>query len=786
MRRILCRTPRRLVVASTLWLCAAALCQISPVAATIVQYAEDFSTEDYNDAVQTTAWWDTGSASLRLYPLGISLVATYNTVGPAFSVVISGDHAVLADGDGGLVTVDVTDPADPQAGGEATSLGSARDLVVEGNFAYVAVGQSGNHKLQAFSVSDPETPVSTGWCTIPGYPHGVAKSGTYVFVAQSQFGVQSVRVTDPYDPIPVDATTTNDWAEGIAVDGDHAFVADGNAGLSVVDISDPLDLDTVANLDPGGYALGVAVAGQYAYLAAGSDGLHIVDISSPTAPALMGSCPLPGTARDVFVSGQLAYVATGTDGIQIVDISNPADPSVSTAIDTAGDAKGAFLSGHHVYAADGDAGLQVIDVDPEGFNTADNLVQSLALTGGEDPVGRARLSATVTDSVRWELSIDDGDTWDEVPPDNEWFSFATEGSRLKWRARLYHTDVPEGPTCSELNIEYEVLHNSATIAAIADIPDDQGRQVRVVWDASRFDDPDEPQPVVEYSIYRRIDPARAAPGSGWTAAIPRAQRRDATRYPPGDWDYLLTVPADAEVQYATVVPTLADSTVNDGMHWSVFFVRARTDQMGVYYDSLPDSGYSVDNLEPSTPGEFTVTYGVGGGNLLNWNPAGEDDFAYFGVYRGVTADFAVDPEHLLVHTIDSEYFDPTTGQYFYKVTSVDFAGNESAPAVAGPTAVAGGTPPDRSVLHQNQPNPFNPRTVLIYDVAAGGGRVVVEIFDLAGRRVRTLVDETQAAGRHRVAWDGSDDRGRQLAAGVYQCRLQTPGSRHSRKLTLAR
>ena len=56
--------------------------------------------------------------------------------------------------------------------------------------------------------------------------------------------------------------------------------------------------------------------------------------------------------------------------------------------------------------------------------------------------------------------------------------------------------------------------------------------------------------------------------------------------------------------YAIDAPTLADSTISDGMHYSTFFVRARTATPGEYFDSLPDSGYSVDNLAPAVPENF--------------------------------------------------------------------------------------------------------------------------------------------------------------------------------------
>jgi hypothetical protein len=93
--------------------------------------------------------------------------------------------------------------------------------------------------------------------------------------------------------------------------------------------------------------------------------------------------------------------------------------------------------------------------------------------------------------------------------------------------------------------------------------------------------------------------------------------------------------------------------------------------------------------------------------------------------------------------------------------------------------------PAAAVLLPNYPNPFNPSTTIRWDQAVAG-RAEIAVFDLAGRRVRTLVAGERPAGRQRAAWDGRDDRGRAMPAGVYLCRLRMNGAAESRSLTLVR
>ncbi len=83
-------------------------------------------------------------------------------------------------------------------------------------------------------------------------------------------------------------------------------------------------------------------------------------------------------------------------------------------------------------------------------------------------------------------------------------------------------------------------------------------------------------------------------------------------------------------------------------------------------------------------------------------------------------------------------------------------------------------------LSQNFPNPFNPSTIIRYQVAAHG-HVTLKIFDLLGREVTTLVDETRSPGEHAVSWDAGD-----AASGVYIYRLQSGSFVESKKLVVLR
>jgi hypothetical protein len=86
-------------------------------------------------------------------------------------------------------------------------------------------------------------------------------------------------------------------------------------------------------------------------------------------------------------------------------------------------------------------------------------------------------------------------------------------------------------------------------------------------------------------------------------------------------------------------------------------------------------------------------------------------------------------------------------------------------------------------LLQNYPNPFNMETLIRYNLKKDC-RVTLNVFNILGQKVITLVDEHQEAGLKVVNWNGEDDNGKSLASGVYFYRLQAGDLAQSRRMVL--
>jgi hypothetical protein len=93
--------------------------------------------------------------------------------------------------------------------------------------------------------------------------------------------------------------------------------------------------------------------------------------------------------------------------------------------------------------------------------------------------------------------------------------------------------------------------------------------------------------------------------------------------------------------------------------------------------------------------------------------------------------------------------------------------------------------PNRYTLYQNYPNPFNPVTVIQYDLPKLSN-VKLSIYDLAGRQVRSLVNESLAPGIKTIIWDARDDKGNKMGAGVYIYQLRTDNYVASKKMILVK
>ncbi|MEZ4654517.1 MAG: FlgD immunoglobulin-like domain containing protein [Candidatus Eisenbacteria bacterium] len=534
-------------------------------------------------------------------------------------------------------------------------------------------------------------------------------------------------------------------------------------------------------------------------------------MSDPTSPLLAEQVPLPGLAFNVAVRGDEAFLAVGQVGCIVLDVSDPSHLGILGTFATPGTSFGIAVAGEHAFLTNINSGLETLRVQQAEVIPENNVGQSLDLPVGTEAIRRTRLTSTQNAGVSWELSVDAGTSWMPIAADGSWTQIPEPGDGLQWRST--HTWSPgNNPTVSDLALDW--LTQSGPITSVSDVPEDQGGWVRITFDRSGYDFGDEADsPVTWYQVYRRIDDATrraqiltsgAIPSPSAVAGTPLesfdpgflrivgdqvylvadatdAEGRQGT-FPPGTWEVVATVLAAQQETYTVPVPTLADSTAEGGISWSVHFVTTHTTTPSIWFASQPDSGYSVDNIAPGVP-QHLVFESAG---ILRWDAASEGDFQYHTIYGSESPVFN-DSAVRIDYSVQPTYDVSGTNFAWYHVTTSDHAGNEglAATIASGVADAPTGSLPTAFLFAAPRPNPVLDGTRLHYALPRPV-HVALTVHDVGGRLVRTVQSGVQSAGTYALEWDGRGSDGRRASPGVYFLRLQAGSFSAERRVTMLR
>ncbi len=206
-------------------------------------------------------------------------------------------------------------------------------------------------------------------------------------------------------------------------------------------------------------------------------------------------------------------------------------------------------------------------------------------------------------------------------------------------------------------VSVKFLHNVPWINSVTDVPADEGGWVTLAFEGCYSESTiEEPKlPVIRYDVYR-LGP------------------------PPGNlWEIVGSVPAQGLEEYSVVVPTHADSSPGQPIPYAKYRVRGATEDPARYFESCPDSGYSM-GAPPSAPTHFTALQ-VGDDLLLQWFKNPEPDVSGYKLYRNTDPEIVPPLENLIAEVPDTTFLDEewfAGSGYCYWLSAVDSAGYESA------------------------------------------------------------------------------------------------------------
>ncbi len=300
------------------------------------------------------------------YTGGYKIVHKMTTPGAANDIIIDGDYAYMAQGEGGLLIVDLSQPDRPVV---KTMLnegvrGYSTKITKKGNTVYLTAGSFG---VSVVNVSDVDSPVTTVSNLAIKPSKNVRIMGDYLLAAIGERGFKLAYLGNPDVPDIRGETNTDGYArDAIANDAlTRVMVATGEVGFALYDITNFDDgygiYDIKGSCDLPGISEFIALdeTNSTAYIACGSAGLAIVDYTDEAQPQVVSVFDTGGYAKEVIYNAGKAYVTTGQGGLHIIDVHDPFNPKEIGIIDTE-KALGLTMKGDYIYIADAVEGLIVV------------------------------------------------------------------------------------------------------------------------------------------------------------------------------------------------------------------------------------------------------------------------------------------------------------------------------------------------------------------------------------------------------------------------------------------
>jgi|GEM_PF-902121 len=330
---------------------------------------------------------------------------------PVLEVAVHGQYAYLAIGDGGLLVLDVKDPASPEWIGHHFEGQHVKMVRVHNDHLYAATSQhrgshfqeTGEHRgrLHILSLESPENPSEIATYSLGADIRCLDFEGNRLLIGEgeihSQTAIRSLDVSDPSNPTLIDIIQLKYGRDDVIVPdtirsvGDQFYVSPGGY-IYISDWENTQFLNVAGVSYAGGILRGWQVEGPYVFATHRNfnrtdsnqsnlvDTLSVFDTSDVSNPSLVaslnfsvfpinntsnGSYGIDGGYEGLSIQDGYAYVCTGIQGLAVIDISNPAQPVFINRIDTPGNATHLEIKNGLAYVADSYGGLQIIDIkDP--------------------------------------------------------------------------------------------------------------------------------------------------------------------------------------------------------------------------------------------------------------------------------------------------------------------------------------------------------------------------------------------------------------------------------------
>lgn len=689
-------------------------------------------------------------------------------------------------------------------------------LAVSGTHAYAS--DFWESYIVVVDISNPQFPVEVGQITTPGTVSALAASDAFLLAAIPGEGLIRYDLSDPSTPVEdLTLSLTAPVLDMILVD-DIVFLAQGDQGIGVVTMAVPGFLLPLSTFPTGGRVTSVAYDNGLLLATDSPNGLIVLDAANPSSLGFLSATEFEVEARTVSVGFGRAVVGgrPANNEWSVIGLFDLADPEHPLLLGSRF-FQHSYTSGPFSVLHSADRFLVVPGGYSSGseFNNATDFVfdgQDLLVSGFSSKLGFRQVVKTddwlvglnryTVNVARAGILSPEPFAWDSskggraVAQGNVVYRTASPGLKI-----LDISDPHIPLVLSELEMAEDTI--AKPVAAYASQIYVAHAQVGII----SIDAGDPVNPIVSdliptqratrgllqdgeflygvagingFSVYDLSTPATplllgsvfTTSDTAWRPAMAKwGSKVFVSGYPGGVWVYDVSNPDQPELvdqfgeHLVMALAFIGDGRLLVGYPTGIGLATYEEDAEGNWIQVDQDSHLEVSSILVDRDVAYAVRDDLI--KLYDLAPGGQpQEFVSLAFYVAAGD---------LVLLEDAVYWAGAEvnriGATFPKLCT------------SGLSAVRVQIPSSTRMLAAPWPNPFNPRTTLSFSLPRAG-HARLSVYDLMGRRVRTLWDGSAPVGETQVTWDGIDGRGHNVAAGMYMVRLQVGERTETRKVAL--
>lgn len=698
------------------------------------------------------------------------------------AIHIIGDYAYCLYFDG-LIILNVSDPVTPVFVSKTYCEGDGNGLFISGNYAYVASGVGGLHIID---ISNPQNPTRIGGYNMPEdqlpareVSYRVFVEGNYAYVTTGNHGLQIIDVSNPTDPTLVlnyFFTDIGKYPLGIFIVGNYAYLTCTymyqTSSIDILDITNPsAPVEVTSYMQGGEFEFDLYVSGNNAYSCLNGK-FEITDFTNPSNPIEVGSCPIAAgsTISDLSVVGQYVYII-GESGLQIVNVIDPGNPYVETEGYNPGKATAVSVNNGYAYLANGMYSLEILDItNPQSIQLAS--VKDIPYWINNVFVAND-IAYVVDDIGLYLVNVSNLNNPQIIG------NYTTPGLSRDVVTEGNYAYVADG----ESGLKIIDVSNPSNLALVGscNTPGDANHLVVIGNFAYMADGPgglqiiDISNPAIPHIVGESLPNGYGFASDiciiGDYACISVLQNgmKIIDISDPAN-PFIVAGYSSGSMDQAEGICKINENTVCLADGWNglhIIDISDPTNPVLIYNYHTNFLGYDL-YLQAQTVGDYIYAINWSDYNIeiLNISDLTNPILAgrYVAPYNNPRGCFVVDNgETNRIYLADTYSMQILTTSPLLSVEEEPKHQSQS--------------------FLQNYPNPFNQSTTFIFSLPSAG-YVNINIYNIMGEKIATLIEEDLQEGDHQIKWNGTDDAGNSLPGGVYFCTLKTAKNTNTIKLLL--